>query len=191
MRMISRASARFFCIGIVSGQRFEHVRRHAPKPFRQWLHDPANVAVALTQDVDKRLAVESERHRAPHLRIVGGQASRLTIRSRLIPPVVTSQDRARLLVLDVFNKGSDVAIQSSLPTGEGFACLKPELLGPLGYKEISMFAVRANGPSAHEISRQSRSPTLTRVTPRRRLQHSRHHPKAVSRQAWSDRDRYL
>jgi len=59
-------------IGIIAGQGREHVRRHAPHPFRRRLHGPADVAMPLGEDVDERLAVQGQRQRPPHLGVVEG-----------------------------------------------------------------------------------------------------------------------
>src|SRR5215472_9689785 len=60
-------------VGVISWQGVLDFARHAPDPFGQRLHDPADVALALADDVDKRLAVEAQRHRPPHIRIVEGR----------------------------------------------------------------------------------------------------------------------
>src|SRR5215813_6619722 len=72
--MIWRASERFFC---TSGSYPGSVCRRScgipQTPSGKGLHDAADVALTFADDVDKRLAVETQRYCPPHLRIVEGR----------------------------------------------------------------------------------------------------------------------
>ena len=60
-------------VGMIARKSLQHLRRHAPESARRGLHNRADVALALCQDVDERLAVERERHCPPQIGIVEGR----------------------------------------------------------------------------------------------------------------------
>src|SRR6266446_4569690 len=60
-------------IRIIARQGFQDLRRQAPKPFRWRLHDAADVALPLGDDVDKRRAVEAQPHCTPQIGVVEGR----------------------------------------------------------------------------------------------------------------------
>src|SRR5713101_2655082 len=60
-------------IGVIAGQRLQHLRRHTPQAFWRGLHGPADVALPFGDDVDERRTVQTERHRLPQIRFVEGR----------------------------------------------------------------------------------------------------------------------
>jgi len=99
--MILRASAALLDVGAVARQLLDHLGRHAPDAFGRRLHDPANRALPVDDDVDKRLPVDCQRHRPPQFRVVEGW--RLPVDDH-VPRDVSHEhvaNRVRQLVLDV------------------------------------------------------------------------------------------
>ena len=88
-------------IGAVTRQLLQLVRRHAPQPAGRWLQDAADLALPLGDDVDKRLAVEAQRHRAPQFGIVEGRRLAVDDQVAVDGARVFIADRARHLALDV------------------------------------------------------------------------------------------
>src|SRR6516162_5895624 len=70
--MMLRASARLLA---TSGtwQCLEDLGRHAPQTLRRRLHNPSDVALPFAKDVDKRFAVQAERHGPPKFRVLKRQ----------------------------------------------------------------------------------------------------------------------
>src|SRR5437899_5577432 len=63
----------FLNIGVIAGQRLQHLRRHTPQSFGRGLHGPADVALPFGDDVDERRTVQTERHRLSQIRVVEGR----------------------------------------------------------------------------------------------------------------------
>src|SRR5262249_49089701 len=69
----ARLGAVFLDIGAVTGQGLQYLGWHAPAARRRRHHRSTDPAFAIAEDVDKGLAVESERHRAAQFGIVEGR----------------------------------------------------------------------------------------------------------------------
>src|SRR5439155_15650125 len=57
-------------LGLVAGQGVQHLQRHAPDAFRRRLHDPADIALALGENVEKGLPVKAQGHRPSQFSLV-------------------------------------------------------------------------------------------------------------------------
>jgi len=64
---LARLGAVFRDVGVVARQILQQFGRHSPLALGRRLHDGADVALPLVQDVDKGLAVKAERHCTPKL----------------------------------------------------------------------------------------------------------------------------
>jgi len=100
----------------------QDLRRQTPAARRWWHHRAADRALAVAGDVDKRLAVEAQRHRSPQIGVVerrlGGiddQLARDVPRHRLA-------DRLRRLTLQLLHqrqRQDALGIAVELAGGEG------------------------------------------------------------------------
>lgn len=57
-------------VGIATRQAAQLLRRHSPQPIRSWLHHATDLALALGDDVDRRMPIERLRHGPAQLGIV-------------------------------------------------------------------------------------------------------------------------
>src|SRR5215472_9833849 len=91
-------------VGVVTRYRLQQLRWHAPDAFRGWQHCAADLCLPLTQYVDKRFAVQCQRHRAPEIHIVEGRhvAVDQEIAAAVRRPELA--DRVRRLALDIFQQ---------------------------------------------------------------------------------------
>src|SRR5207248_4014649 len=90
-------------IGIVAGQLPQLVRRQPPQAAGRRLQYAADLALPLCNDINKRLAVDAERHRAPEFRVVEW---RLLAIDDQVPVYRTGRllaDRVRQLAHDVLD----------------------------------------------------------------------------------------
>src|SRR5262249_24494397 len=88
-------------IGVISRQGSQEVRRHPPQPARRRLHRPADLALARSEDVDERLAIETERHGTSQTGIIEGRS--IAIDDQIAADIGGEYlaDRVRRLVFDV------------------------------------------------------------------------------------------
>jgi hypothetical protein len=76
--MTARASSRFFAMS-VAGQGAQYLWGEAPDARRRRQHRAADIAPALVEDIDERLAVEAQRHRPAQFRVVEGRHRRVDV----------------------------------------------------------------------------------------------------------------
>ena len=88
-------------IRTIAGQRVQHLRRHAPQPVRRRLHGAADVALAAGDDLDKRLAVEAQRHCPAQIGIVKGWLVAVDDQVAIDVRGKHLANRVRRLVLDI------------------------------------------------------------------------------------------
>ena len=113
-------SAVFGDIRIVPRKRHQYLRRHAPKPLRQGLHDAADLALPLVDDLIERVAVQAQGHRPPQLGLVEWRGGRVDQHIAGYIGNIHFTDRLRRLRLDIFElRDRDAKIDVVLARDKG------------------------------------------------------------------------
>ena len=159
MHDLTRLLAVLRNVGLVAGQGAQHIRWHAPNAFRRRLHDAADAALALGEDIEKGLAVEAEGHRPPQLGFV--ERCDVAVDHQVAADIrrIELADRLRRLVLDVAGQRHRQAAERDVELARDErqdrrrdvaddGVLQPVEIGPAGLPVVGLRTRDADGPGS-------------------------------------------